>query len=59
MARYVCHKCGGRDPFCLLCWGNRYYKPAAAKPKEELPATLKEAGLPQPADAAETEPTDV
>jgi len=27
VALYVCMRCGGRDAYCMICWGNRYYTP--------------------------------
>ncbi|HET6746585.1 MAG TPA: hypothetical protein VFH06_00585 [Candidatus Saccharimonadales bacterium] len=63
MARYVCHKCGGRDPFCIICWGKRYYAPKekADQKIEEIPAQRtgpsEDLGTPS-TDTERTESTD-
>jgi len=61
MTRYVCHKCGGRNSFCIICWGERYYTPEKTKQEEEVPVQRigppEELGTPA-TDTARTEPTD-
>lgn len=40
MALYVCMRRGGRDAYCMICWGNRYYTPTQSR--EEVPAQRTE-----------------
>lgn len=57
MALYVCSKCGGSNPNCLTCWGERYYTPRGTT-KEEIPTQRK--GPPEEiASSADTTATEL